>query len=940
MATNRIKIEVDFDNAVAKIDQLKVGFREIGERTVEARDRILKMVTATKVAADGSVKALQREKAAWQQIQASLSTTNQEYRKYQVQIDALDKQINKITDTRKREEIALKNSANGLKQQIALIKQEMDNRKLSNNQYRIMNEEVAKLEARLQALTDTRQRHQIVQRGSIADFDQQIAALREEQRNTALSAEQVERYEQRIESLRLKKRALTGETKGLDKASQSFSSSAGAAGATVTEFGRTIGDLPFGLIGITNNIQQLSQQFTDLQAKSGGFRQAMQSVMKTMMGPAGFVVVINIVTSALLYFTRQKQEATKETEEFSSSMLLEGSIIQSLINRYNDLNVSGKERLEIIKALSAADEDLSNALKEAGSNEEERNRIAREYVNLTQNVIKAEDKKNKLAEKNEEVLERTALTQEEQAQIQEYINQLTTVGNNNNFTTQELLEKRLTDNKELNDVLNELARATIEAFEAQEKLNEAFKQSELDKVKESFAEFREELRLENFEEGTERIAEQLRVLRDSATGIAQTYGTDSAEFEQLMLDIAKKEKEFRDAEKEQRDDASKKEKERLEELGEMNKQYLDDLEAQLDDSGIIRLNQQERDAIAEAKALGASKEDLLRIERFYANERQNVLDEIEEKAAEKKAKNDEKKAKEDEKKQKEGLERNKERLEEYFDQQLEIMKQSVDNMSDIFSNFGTLLDELGNISQARFERQIGQLREERDIIRSNDALTKEEKERQLTDLRIKENEFQRDRINAEYRMFALTQTLSIAEMAMKERASFRERQLMRQKFIEEQKFLQLSIISAQLKAGTINAIDAQTAMTAINLNAAEQAGKATMSIGEFMSDLGPWGIAAFALSIGGVLASIFSAKRKANAEIAGLSDAPVSVGGGGGTAAAPAAPSFNVVGASAQNQLAAAIAGQQSEPVRAYVVSSDVSTAQELDRKIVEGASI
>jgi hypothetical protein len=65
----------------------------------------------------------------------------------------------------------------------------MENRKLSNTQYRVMNEEVAKLEARLQALTDTRQKHQIVQR-TIADFDQQIAALREEQRNTALSAEQ------------------------------------------------------------------------------------------------------------------------------------------------------------------------------------------------------------------------------------------------------------------------------------------------------------------------------------------------------------------------------------------------------------------------------------------------------------------------------------------------------------------------------------------------------------------------------------------------------------------------------------------------------------------------------------------------------------------------------------------------------------------------------
>jgi hypothetical protein len=916
MATSRIKIEVDFDNAVAKIDQLKVGFREIGERTVEARDRILKMVTATKVAAEGSVKALQREKAAWQQIQASLSTTNQEYRKYQVQIDALDKQIDKITDTRKREEIALKNSANGIRQQIALIQQEMENRKLSNTQYRVMNEEVAKLEARLQALTDTRQKHQIVQKNSIADFDQQIAALREEQRNTALSAEQVERYEQRIESLRLKKRALTGETKGLDKASQSFSSSAGAAGATVTEFGRTIGDLPFGLIGITNNIQQLSQQFTDLQAKSGGTRAALQSVMKTMMGPAGFVVLINIATSALLYFTQQKQKANKEAEDFNDSMLTEGKTFEGLITLYHELNAVSKERAEIIGALAQSDKDLADALEKAGSNEAERAKIAEQYIKLKLASNQADEKRAKIAQDNKPILERQLMSEKELADEQERINDIASATVRQ--TEQVSLNKRIEDNEELKEVLLELADATLEYSDAQKALNEAFKEQEISKVKESFAEFREELRLENFEEGTERIAEQLRVLRDSATGIAQTYGTDSAEFEQLMLDIAKKEKEFRDAEKEQRDDASKKEKERLEELGEMNKQYLDDLEAQLDESGIIRLNQQERDAIAEAKALGASRADLLRIEQFYANERQNVLDEIEEKANEKKAKNDEKKAKEDEKNTKEGLERNKKRLEEFFDKEIEAMKSRVDVMSDVFSNFGNVLDELDSISQSRFERQINQLKEQRDIIRTNDALTKEEKEQQLTDIQRKENDIQRKRIKSERDMFTLKQTIVLAEMVLKQKA-----------FVQEQ-IMMAQLITAQAKLS----------MTAIALTAAEETAEASMSIGTFMKQLGPWGIAAFALSIGGVIASIVSARRKASAEIAGLSDAPISLGGGGGGASAPAAPSFNVVGASAQNQLAAAIAGQQSEPVRAYVVSSDVSTAQELDRKIVEGASI
>jgi hypothetical protein len=52
------------------------------------------------------------------------------------------------------------------------------------------------------------------------------------------------------------------------------------------------------------------------------------------------------------------------------------------------------------------------------------------------------------------------------------------------------------------------------------------------------------------------------------------------------------------------------------------------------------------------------------------------------------------------------------------------------------------------------------------------------------------------------------------------------------------------------------------------------------------------------------------------------------------------APQFNVVGAAGQNQLAAAIAGTQQQPVKAYVVSSDVTTAQQLDRNIIQSASI
>jgi len=69
---------------------------------------------------------------------------------------------------------------------------------------------------------------------------------------------------------------------------------------------------------------------------------------------------------------------------------------------------------------------------------------------------------------------------------------------------------------------------------------------------------------------------------------------------------------------------------------------------------------------------------------------------------------------------------------------------------------------------------------------------------------------------------------------------------------------------------------------------------------------------------------------------------PSPKGGTGGAAAAPSIqpPDFNIVGQSASNQLASAVQGQFNQPVKAYVVSKDVSTAQEMDRNIVGTASL
>jgi hypothetical protein len=54
----------------------------------------------------------------------------------------------------------------------------------------------------------------------------------------------------------------------------------------------------------------------------------------------------------------------------------------------------------------------------------------------------------------------------------------------------------------------------------------------------------------------------------------------------------------------------------------------------------------------------------------------------------------------------------------------------------------------------------------------------------------------------------------------------------------------------------------------------------------------------------------------------------------------PNAPSFNIVGSDPQTQLAEAIGQQAQKPIKAFVVAGDVSTAQSLDRNIIQESSL
>ena len=77
--------------------------------------------------------------------------------------------------------------------------------------------------------------------------------------------------------------------------------------------------------------------------------------------------------------------------------------------------------------------------------------------------------------------------------------------------------------------------------------------------------------------------------------------------------------------------------------------------------------------------------------------------------------------------------------------------------------------------------------------------------------------------------------------------------------------------------------------------------------------------------------------------IAAIKSVDSSGKGGGGTPTTTATsqpPSFNIVGATETSQLAEAVGSQTQQPIQAYVVANDVTTAQSLENNIVEGATL
>ena len=308
---------------------------------------------------------------------------------------------------------------------------------------------------------------------------------------------------------------------------------------------------------------------------------------------------------------------------------------------------------------------------------------------------------------------------------------------------------------------------------------------------------------------------------------------------------------------------------------------------------------------------------------------------------------------------------------EQFDRQAELQRQIRDDESKTIEEriaanerLGEILDKQEKLTKANAQAVVDAAQAQFDKLKNDEneiALLDAKAERegvlaQITGLRseqlVNTNSLERERVdllaeNAE-KEIEIAEKKAQAEIAIQEQVTQAKTQAVDAAislFGAETAAGKAALVAKQLLAVQEMINEAKKTITFSSLVAARSAAAVAEGTAQTAKIGFPQNIPmliGYALQAVGIIGAIRSAVGKSKSVASSL-------GGGGGAststiqqpqATASAPPSFNIVGASDTNQLADAIGGQTQQPIQAFVVANDVTTAQSLENNIVEGATL
>jgi len=169
----------------------------------------------------------------------------------------------------------------------------------------------------------------------------------------------------------------------------------------MTSFSQVIQDAPFGIRGVANNITQLTMQMGHLSKNAGGTSAALKAMGATLMGPAGILLAVSLVTSLLVSYGdelanigNESGKLIKKNEELVESFEIAGTVLKAQVGALDaQLKLLELQKIPIkellAEKLKILEADLQSTVQQrtALSNQISAVKATAQQLSLTQKLL-------------------------------------------------------------------------------------------------------------------------------------------------------------------------------------------------------------------------------------------------------------------------------------------------------------------------------------------------------------------------------------------------------------------------------------------------------------------------------------------------------------------------------------------------------------------------
>lgn len=205
----------------------------------------------------------------------------------------------------------------------------------------------------------------------------------------------------------------------LDSTLKTSAVGASQAGQALTNVGRVAQDLPFGFMGIQNNLNPLLESFQRLKTETGSNVGALKALGSSLIGPGGIGLALSVVSSAIVIFqngisgfnkkAKEAKEASEDLAKATKSIFAdaakEETQVLSLIGVLNSETESRNRKLSAIKELQNINPEVFKGIQLEGTLVTGLDAAYIKYIETLKTVIAVKIKQQQLERITQQILE-------------------------------------------------------------------------------------------------------------------------------------------------------------------------------------------------------------------------------------------------------------------------------------------------------------------------------------------------------------------------------------------------------------------------------------------------------------------------------------------------------------------------------------------------------